>query len=52
MIDIVWTDVKQSHLIDSLFNNFYVPPVIFSCKKLDDNRWMRVCIDGKQCLKK
>ncbi|CAG8551208.1 13285_t:CDS:2 [Ambispora gerdemannii] len=30
--------------------NFYIPPIIFSCKKLDDKRFMRVCIDGKQRL--
>ncbi|CAG8513370.1 1874_t:CDS:2 [Ambispora leptoticha] len=48
--DAVWTDAKQSHLIDSVLNNFYIPPIIFSCKKLDDNRFMRVCIDGKQRL--
>uniref|UniRef100_U9TLX8 DUF262 domain-containing protein n=1 Tax=Rhizophagus irregularis (strain DAOM 181602 / DAOM 197198 / MUCL 43194) TaxID=747089 RepID=U9TLX8_RHIID len=33
-----------------MLNNFYIPPVIFSCKKLDDKRWVRVCIDGKQRL--
>ncbi|RGB40176.1 hypothetical protein C1646_753657 [Rhizophagus diaphanus] len=48
--DIVWSDKRQSYLIDSLFNNFYVPPVIFSCKMLDNKRIMRVCIDGKQRL--
>ncbi|CAB4388828.1 unnamed protein product [Rhizophagus irregularis] len=48
--DIVWTGIKQSHLVDSVLNNFYVPPIIFSCKKLDSKRWMRVCIDGKQRL--
>ncbi|CAB4472781.1 hypothetical protein RhiirA5_472975 [Rhizophagus irregularis] len=48
--DVVWTNTKQSHLIDSMLNNFYIPPVIFSCKKLDDKRWVRVCIDGKQRL--
>ncbi|GBB85338.1 hypothetical protein RclHR1_01190014 [Rhizophagus clarus] len=48
--DVVWTNIKQSHLVDSLLNNFYVPPVIFSCKRLDNKSWMRVCIDGKQRL--
>ncbi|CAG8730017.1 14570_t:CDS:2 [Ambispora leptoticha] len=48
--DVVWTDAKQSHLIDSVLKNFYIPPIIFSCKKLDDKRFMRVCIDGKQRL--
>ncbi|CAJ0833268.1 11846_t:CDS:2, partial [Entrophospora sp. SA101] len=48
--DVVWTAIKQSHLIDSILNNFYVPPIIFSCKKLDNKKWIRVCIDGKQRL--
>ncbi|CAB4404778.1 unnamed protein product [Rhizophagus irregularis] len=49
--DVVWPITKQSHLIDSVLNNYYIPPVIFSCKILDDNRrWVRVCIDGKQRL--
>ncbi|CAG8551548.1 20565_t:CDS:2, partial [Gigaspora rosea] len=44
-------DIKQSHLIDSILNNFYIPPVIFSCKKAEGtNKWKRVCIDGKQRL--
>lgn len=48
---VVWRDVKQSHLIDSIFNNLYIPPLIFSCKKSEeDNKWKRVCIDGKQRL--
>ncbi|GBC06115.1 hypothetical protein RclHR1_06630004 [Rhizophagus clarus] len=48
--DVVWTETKQSHLIDSVFNNFYIPPIIFSCKKLNGRKWVRVCIDGKQRL--
>ncbi|KAF0424477.1 hypothetical protein F8M41_006606 [Gigaspora margarita] len=48
---VVWRDIKQSHLIDSILNNFYIPPVIFSCKKVEGtNKWKRVCIDGKQRL--
>jgi len=26
---IVWSDTKQSNLIDSLFHNYYIPPIIF-----------------------
>ncbi|KAG9284651.1 hypothetical protein G9A89_004693 [Geosiphon pyriformis] len=48
--EVVWTPTKQSHLIDSILKNFYIPPIIFSCKKLDSTRWMRICIDGKQRL--
>ncbi|CAG8558115.1 13309_t:CDS:2 [Dentiscutata heterogama] len=43
-------DIKQSHLIDSILKNYYIPPIIFSCKKVDDNRMIRKCIDGKQRL--
>ena len=28
-LDVVWTETKQVGLIDSLFRNFYIPPVIF-----------------------
>ncbi|KAI9099517.1 hypothetical protein DFS34DRAFT_75258 [Phlyctochytrium arcticum] len=51
--DIVWTAVKQGHLIDSLIKNYYVPPVIFSIRhdKSDPNAQpVRVAIDGKQRL--
>ncbi|KAK9763186.1 hypothetical protein K7432_010379 [Basidiobolus ranarum] len=40
----------MAHLIDSVLKNFYVPPVIFSCKRLPDGRVLKVCIDGKQRL--
>ncbi|ORX88454.1 hypothetical protein K493DRAFT_341265 [Basidiobolus meristosporus CBS 931.73] len=48
--DVVWPEKKMSHLIDSVLKNFYVPPVIFSCKRLPDGRVLKVCIDGKQRL--
>lgn len=45
----MWSKEKQSHLIESLFLNYYVPPVIFA---VDFNEQtgeeVRVCIDGKQ----
>ncbi|KAI0698000.1 hypothetical protein BC835DRAFT_1468970 [Cytidiella melzeri] len=37
-------------LIDSLFRNFYIPPVIFSATELPDGTSQKVCIDGKQRL--
>ncbi|KAF8574234.1 hypothetical protein K439DRAFT_1372949 [Ramaria rubella] len=46
--DVVWSEAKQVGLIDSIFRNFYVPPIIFgelSCF----NDGIRV-IDGKQRL--
>ncbi|KAK1227752.1 hypothetical protein PQX77_009223 [Marasmius sp. AFHP31] len=49
--DVVWTKEKQSFLIDSIFNNYYVPPIIFSVRKHENGiDEMRVCIDGKQRL--
>jgi hypothetical protein len=44
----VWADSKQVGLIDSLFRNFYVPPVVFAVTKDEDGATIRVCVDGKQ----
>ena len=48
--DVVWPDAKMIGLIDSVFRNFYVPPVIFSVVSHDDGSEKRICIDGKQRL--
>ncbi|KAI0660141.1 hypothetical protein C8Q70DRAFT_914298, partial [Cubamyces menziesii] len=48
--DVVWTEAKQVGLIDSLFRNFYIPPVIFAVQRHDDGSETRTCIDGKQRL--
>ncbi|KAG9316365.1 hypothetical protein JVU11DRAFT_2398 [Chiua virens] len=48
--DIVWPESKQIGLIDSIFRNFYVPPVIFAVQKDDEGEPVRVCVDGKQRL--
>ncbi|KAG6859872.1 hypothetical protein C0995_002632 [Termitomyces sp. Mi166 len=48
--DVVWPDSKMVGLIDSVFRNFYVPPVIFSVVSYDDGSEKRICIDGKQRL--
>jgi len=47
-IDVVWPDSKQVGLIDSLFRNFYVPPVVFAVTKDEDGVPVRICVDGKQ----
>ncbi|KAF8882218.1 hypothetical protein CPB85DRAFT_1339740 [Mucidula mucida] len=47
---IVWNDPKQSHLIDSLFNNYYIPPVVFVVSRDEDGEEVRICVDGKQRL--
>lgn len=46
--DVVWADSKQVGLIDSLFRNFYVPPVVFAVTKDEDGATIRICVDGKQ----
>ncbi|KAI9065685.1 hypothetical protein FKP32DRAFT_459384 [Trametes sanguinea] len=48
--EVVWPDTKQMGLIDSIFRNFYVPPVIFVLNLADDGAERRVCVDGKQRL--
>lgn len=37
------------HLIDSIFRNFYIPPIIFAVHT-DEGVEVRVCVDGKQRL--
>ena len=37
-------------IIDSLFHNFYVPPVIFAVMRDEEGEEVRVCVDGKQRL--
>ncbi|KAI7856954.1 hypothetical protein BDC45DRAFT_436758 [Circinella umbellata] len=37
-------------LIDSIMNNYYIPPVVFAVRKGASGKVVRVCIDGKQRL--
>jgi len=48
--DVVWREPQQIGLIDSVFRNFYIPPVIFACTIDEDGEPVRVCVDGKQRL--
>ncbi|SLM40519.1 Domain of unknown function DUF262 [Lasallia pustulata] len=52
--DVVWPIARMSKLIDSLMENFYIPPVIFNTKRIVDRngveRYKRTCVDGKQRL--
>lgn len=48
--DVVWSDEKQSGLIDSILRNYYMPPIIFAVSFQDDGSERRTCIDGKQRL--
>jgi hypothetical protein len=47
--DVVWPESKMIHLIDSIFRNFYIPPIIFAVQKAEEGD-VRVCVDGKQRL--
>ena len=46
--EVVWPETKQIGLIDSIFRNFYIPPVVFAVTKDEDDEDVRVCVDGKQ----
>jgi len=48
--EVVWSDAKQSKLVDSVLRNFYIPPVIFAVTVDKSGNETRVCIDGKQRL--
>ncbi|PPQ98551.1 hypothetical protein CVT24_004042 [Panaeolus cyanescens] len=48
--EVVWPESKQSGLIDSLFRNFYIPPVVFAVRPDAEGEMVRVCVDGKQRL--
>ncbi|KAF8493941.1 hypothetical protein F5888DRAFT_699674 [Russula emetica] len=48
---VVWSTAKQMAIIDSLFHNYYVPPVVFAISKDPlDGYETRLCVDGKQRL--
>ncbi|KAF9466669.1 hypothetical protein BDZ94DRAFT_127231 [Collybia nuda] len=48
--DVVWPETKQIGIIDSVFRNFYIPPVIFAVNSFEDGSETKTCIDGKQRL--
>jgi hypothetical protein len=47
---VVWSDENQGMLINSLYNNYYVPPVLMARARLPNGIYVKVCIDGKQRL--
>lgn len=49
--EVVWTADRMSQLIDSLMENFYIPPIIFN-RRVDKytSEAILVCVDGKQRL--
>lgn len=48
--DVVWTAQKQSSLVESIFKNYYVPPIVFAVHLDEDGEEVRICVDGKQRL--
>ncbi|KAF2639340.1 hypothetical protein P280DRAFT_508442 [Massarina eburnea CBS 473.64] len=52
--EVVWTDERMTGLIDSLMENYYVPPIILNRKTLPAEngqpKHVYVCVDGKQRL--
>ncbi|KAH7075764.1 hypothetical protein BKA63DRAFT_470115 [Paraphoma chrysanthemicola] len=53
--EVVWTADRMTGLIDSLMENFYIPPIILNNKTLPSPRngaqdSIHVCVDGKQRL--
>lgn len=46
--DVVWPEPKQIALIDSIFRNYYVPPIVFAVHLDDEDVEVRICVDGKQ----
>ncbi|KAF4602043.1 hypothetical protein EYR40_005244 [Pleurotus pulmonarius] len=48
---LVWSTPKQIKLIDSLFRNFYIPPIVFSVHNNPEGGQTRVCVDGQQRLR-
>ncbi len=48
--DVVWPAEKQCALIESIFLNYYVPPLLFVVTKNKEGEDIRVCMDGKQRL--
>jgi len=51
---VVWKHPRMSGLIDSLIENYYVPPVIFNLERVAGPNgttiFKRICVDGKQRL--
>ncbi|KAI1791297.1 hypothetical protein LXA43DRAFT_1094676 [Ganoderma leucocontextum] len=48
--EIVWPEAKQSRLLDSIWRNYFVPPVVFAVYTDDEGEKVKCCVDGKQRL--
>lgn len=49
-IAIVWPEQKQIKLLDSIYRNFYIPPLVFAVTHDSRGELTRMCVDGKQRL--
>ncbi|KAI0373428.1 hypothetical protein BV20DRAFT_1049842 [Pilatotrama ljubarskyi] len=47
---VVWPEPKQIKVLDSIWRNYYVPPVVFAVYLDDEGEEVRCCVDGKQRL--
>lgn len=47
--EIIWESNKMSELIDSIINNYYIPPLLFAVRQIRGQE-VRIVIDGKQRL--
>ncbi|KAG8681909.1 hypothetical protein FRC09_017150, partial [Ceratobasidium sp. 395] len=47
--DVVWNNNKQSGLIDSVYRDYFIPPILFAVHTIQGER-VKICIDGKQRL--
>ncbi|KAH9894920.1 hypothetical protein C8Q73DRAFT_790119 [Cubamyces lactineus] len=48
--DVVWPEIKQIKVLDSIWRNYYVPPVVFAVYHDENGEEVRCCVDGKQRL--
>lgn len=50
--DVVWPESKQIALIDSIFRNYYIPPIVFAVHPVEGeaDATEQICVDGKQRL--
>ncbi|CDO77687.1 hypothetical protein BN946_scf184969.g38 [Trametes cinnabarina] len=48
--DVVWPEQKQIKVLDSIWRNYYVPPVVFAVYVDENGDEVRCCVDGKQRL--
>ncbi|KAI0712928.1 hypothetical protein C8T65DRAFT_646130 [Cerioporus squamosus] len=48
--EVVWPEEKQTMLLDSIWRNYYIPPIVFAVIRDEDGQEVRCCVDGKQRL--